>query len=202
MSTKPTSTFSKLPNAALIVAFLLTLSMPCLAERADREKPIQLEADQVTIDDISKTSTFLGNVRLTQGTMQLVGDRIEVARQGDGFKLVRIYGDTASFRQKREGLNEYVEGYGKRIEYDTRTATVDFHGLARVKRALDEVRGDHITYSMKTETFQVNGSPASSDAPAQRVRAVLLPKAENDEPAPPEQQKLPDEPEKSPATKK
>lgn len=172
-----------------------------MAERADREQPIQLEADQVTIDDISHTSTFVGNVRLTQGTMQLVGERIEVFRQEDGFKLVKIYGNTASFRQKREGLDEFIEGFGERIEYDTGATTVDFYGLARVKRSMDEVRGDHITYSMKTETFQVSGSPASSDAPAQRVRAVLLPKAENDESAPSGPENLPIAPETSPATK-
>ncbi|MGC2165367.1 MAG: lipopolysaccharide transport periplasmic protein LptA [Gallionella sp.] len=184
-----------------MLAILFMLSTPCMAERADRDQPIQLEADQVTIDDIGQTSTFVGNVRLTQGTMQLVGDKIEVLRQADGFKLVKIHGNTVSFRQKREGLNEFIEGFGERIEYDTRNATVDFYGLARVKRSLDEVRGDHITYSMKTETFQVSGAPASSDAPAQRVRAVLLPKAENNEPSPSSPVKLPIESEKSPATK-
>lgn len=189
-----------LPKAALIAAVLLMLSTSCLAERADRDQPIQLEADRVTIDDLSHTSTFLGNVRLTQGTMQLVGDRIEVFRLADGFKLVKIYGDTASFRQKRENLDEYIEGFGQRIEYDTNSATVDFYGLARVKRALDEVRGDHITYSMKTETFQVSGSPASVDAPAQRVRAVLLPKAEDQESSsPPAQENLPVESDNTPA---
>lgn len=203
MSTGSATTFGGLPKTALIAAILLALSTSCLAERADREQPIQLEADQVTIDDISHTSTFVGNVRLTQGTMKLVGDRIEVFRKADGFKLVKIYGDTASFRQKRENLDEYIEGFGERIEYDTSNATVDFYGLARVKRALDEVRGDHITYSMKTETFQVSGSPASSDAPAQRVRAVLLPKPEGQEPSSaPVQEKLPVESENSTATKK
>jgi lipopolysaccharide export system protein LptA len=170
-------------RSAVAIALLSALTTPCQAERADREQPIHLEADQVTIDDIGQTSTFTGNVRLTQGTMQLIGDKIRVSRLEDGFKLVNIYGNTASFRQKREGLEEFIEGYGEHIEYDTRDATVDFYGSARVKRALDEVRGEHITYSMKTETFQVSGAPASQDAPAQRVRAVLLPKAEETKPS-------------------
>jgi lipopolysaccharide export system protein LptA len=183
MSKYSASTCRILIQTAVAIPLLFALTTPCRAERADRDQPIQLEADQVTIDDIGQTSTFTGNVKLTQGTMQLLGDKINVSRKEGGFKLVNIYGNTASFRQKREGLEEFIEGYGEHIEYDTRNATVDFYGRARVKRALDEVRGEHITYSMKTETFQVSGAPASPDTPAQRVRAVLLPKAEDTKPS-------------------
>ena len=174
----------------LLATALLACVPACLAERADRDKPLLLEADQVLIDDMHLTSTFTGNVRLTQGTMLILGDKIEVVKHKDGFQQAKAYGSTASFRQKREGSEEYVEGYGERIEYDTRTGTVDFYVQARVKRELDEVRGDHITYSMKTETFQVSGNASSTDTPPQRVRAVLQPKPEADEPAPSSQDML------------
>src|SRR3989338_7177276 len=174
----------------LLATALLACIPACFAERADRDKPLSLEADQVLIDDMLQTSTFTGNVRLTQGTMLILGDRIEVVKHKDGFNQVKAYGNTASFRQKREGLEEYVEGYGERIEYDTRTGTVDFYVQARVKREMDEVRGDHITYSMKTETFQVSGNSSSTDTQSQRVRAVLQPKPEADEPAPSSQDML------------
>ena len=174
----------------LLATALLACVPACLAERADRDKPLLLEADQVLIDDMRLTSTFTGNVRLTQGTMLILGDKIEVVKHKDGFQQAKAYGSTASFRQKREGSEEYVEGYGERIEYDTRTGTVDFYVQARVKRELDEVRGDHITYSMKTETFQVSGNSSSTDTQSQRVRAVLQPKPEADEPAPSSQDML------------
>jgi lipopolysaccharide export system protein LptA len=48
------------------------------AEKADREKPINLEADRVTVDDARQTSVFEGNVVLTQGTLVIRGDRMEV----------------------------------------------------------------------------------------------------------------------------
>ena len=160
----------------LFLATSLLFSPASLAEHADRDKPLILEADQVLIDDMHNTSTFSGNVRLAQGTMLIRGDRIEVMRSGDGFQQTKAYGNTASFRQKREGSEEYMEGYGERIEYDTRTGTVDFYGQARVKRELDEVRGDHITYSMKTETFQVSGGTNSTSTEPKRVRAVLQPR--------------------------
>jgi len=168
----------RLKNKLLLATFLLLCSPACFAESADRNKPIHLEADQVMMDDAQQISTFTGNVRLTQGTLLLSGDKIVVVEDKDGFKHATAYGNTAEFRQKREGLNEYVEGYGKRIEYDTRTDTLNFHEKARLKRNLDEVSGDHITYSAKTEVFRVDSSEAGSgNVPPQRVRAVLQPKS-------------------------
>ena len=175
----------------LLLAASLSLCAPAFAEHADRDKPLLLEADQVLIDDIHKTSTFTGNVRLAQGTMLIRADKIEVLKHSDGFQQTKAYGNTASFRQKREGSEEYLEGYGERIEYDTRTGTVDFYGQARVKRELDEVRGDHITYSMKTETFQVSGGASSTNTPPKRVRAVLQPRPKSDASVP-SSQGLPD----------
>lgn len=164
-----------LPAIILLFGLLLPLWAPaCFAERADRDKPMRLEADQVLVDDAQQVSTFTGNVQLIQGTMLIRGDKIVVAQDKEGYKHGTAYGNTASFRQKREGLDEYVEGYGERIEYDTRAETVDFYVRARVKRELDEVRGEHITYNAKTEIFHVNsGLKTLGDEPPKRVRAVL-----------------------------
>ena len=94
------------------------------------------------------------------------------------FQHGTAYGHTASYRQKREGLNEYMEGYGERIEYDTLADTVDFYGQARVKRDLDEVRGEHISYNAKTEIFKANdGNTGAANAPPKRVHAILQPKS-------------------------
>lgn len=154
---------------------LLICAPASYAERADRDKPLHLDADQVVVDDAHQISTFTGNVQLAQGTMLIRGDKIVIVQDKDGFKLGTAYGHTASYQQKREGLDEYVYGFGDRIEYDTRTETVNFYGNARIKRNQDDVRGEHITYSAKTEIFSVNGSGATN-APSTRVRAVLQPK--------------------------
>ena len=182
------------------VTYLLPISLllgapACFAERADRNEPMHLEADQVLMDDAKQISTFSGKVRLSQGTLLILGDKIVVVQDKDAFKHATVYGNTAEFRQKREGSNEYVEGYGERIEYDMRTETLDFSGKARLKRNLDEVSGDHITYNTKTEIFQVNGSNISTrNSPPQRVRVVLQPKPQRniDSPTAPDVPAMPD----------
>ena len=171
----------KLSDIKLAIA-LLCMALVCNpshAERADRDKPVHLEADHVSIDDAKQVSTFEGKVLLTQGTMAIQGDKMVVVQDQNGFAHGTATGHLASFRQKREGFDEYVEGYGERIEYNTQSETVDFFGQARMVRRQDEVRGDHITYSAKTEIFQVQSAPAqAADASGKgRVRVTLQPKA-------------------------
>ena len=171
--------------ATLLCAALACHAAACHAERADRDKPMHLEANRVSIDDANQISTFEGNVQITQGTMIIRGDKIVVTQDKDGFAHCTATGQLASFRQKREGLDEYAEGYGETIEYDAKSETLDLFGHARVKREQDEVSGEHITYNSRTEIFQVQGAQGKQtdasgnpvDAPGKgRVRAIIQPK--------------------------
>jgi lipopolysaccharide export system protein LptA len=94
------------------------------ADKSDRDKPINLEADRVTVDDAKQIATFTGNVILTQGTMILRGDRMEVRQDKAGFKQGTTWGNLAYFRQKREGYDDFIEGWAERIEYDSRADKV------------------------------------------------------------------------------
>lgn len=169
-------------SAALFGLLLLAWGSLAHAENADRDKPIHLESDSVVIDDVKQTSVFEGKVELTQGTLLIRAEKIVLTQDKQGHKHCTATGKPASFRQKHEGSEEYMEGYGERIEYDTRAETVEFFGQARVKRAQDDVQGDHISYSTHTEVFQVSGDPDNAGDPEKgRVHAVIQPK--NKEPA-------------------
>ena len=178
-------------RALLLGMTLIACADTANAERADRNKPVHLESDRVRIDDVHHVSVFTGNVVLTQGTLVIRGDKIVVTQDKSGFKHGTATGNLASFRQKREGMDQYVEGYGKRIEYDTGNEILQIFGRARVKRGLDDVRGDHITYNSETEIFQVNsadGKQAPATGKDRRVRAVIQPSSKQpDKP----QQKMP-----------
>lgn len=173
------------PIAPLLLVLLCTDH--ALAEQADRDKPVHLEADQVLIDDARQFKSFEGRVQLLQGTLHIQADRIEVREDAEGYQHLTATGHPAKFRQRYEGSEEYAEGYGERIEYDTRAETVDFYDHARVKRGQDEVQGARITYSTKTEVFQASSDSASQTPGNNRVRAVLQPKrdksAETSKPA-------------------
>jgi len=169
-----------LKNNLIYFVSLLLIAMPFSvnAEKEDRSKPIHIESDRMNIDDAAHISTFEGKVVLTQGTLRFTAEKLVVTEDPAGNKFCVATGQLATFRQKREDTNEYVEGYGERIEYSTATETVNFYTQARVKRDQDDVRGDHITYSTQTEVFHVSGKPNTG-----RVRATIQPK-NKDEPAP------------------
>jgi len=170
--------------ALLSVGLLLAAAAP--AEQADREKPINLEADTMEVNDATKVSIYQGSVRLTQGTLLILADRLVVKQDAEGFSTGTAYGNPASFRQKREGVDEYIEGWAQRIEYDGKRDKVELFTNARVKRGQDEVRGSYISYDGKTEFFQVKGGKeaVTETNPKGRVRAVIQPKSKNPPPAP------------------
>jgi lipopolysaccharide export system protein LptA len=172
-------TSHKLPLFALLLHYFLLLWAPsCFAASTDSAEPMHLEADQVIMDDAQRTSTFIGKVKLSQGTLLIRGDRIVVTQDKEGFQHAIAYGDTAEFRQKRESMEGYVEGYGEQIEYDTRTGILNLYGKARLKRNLDMVSGNHIVYNTRTEIFRVSGKNAdANNDTTERVRAVLQPKS-------------------------
>lgn len=176
----------KLPQNKPIISLwiagtLLGLALACnasYAELADRDKPMHLEANRASIDDKKQISTFEGKVQLSQGTLTITGDKLVVLQGKEGYTRGTATGQPASFRQKREKQDEYVEGYGERIEYDGQNETVDIFGQARLKQGQDEVHGEHITYSSKTEIFQVHGAtglPADTSGKS-RVRIIIQPR--------------------------
>jgi len=166
-------------RACALGLLLLHASGAVLAEKADRNKPVNLEADKVTIDDAKRIAVFEGNVVLRQGSLEIRGDRMEVRQDKDGFKFGTAWGDRAYFRQKREGVDEYIEGWAKRLEYDGRAETMKMFDKAQVKRGYDEIRGNFISYDAKSEFYQVlGGGKRSVDVKHSggRVRAVIQPK--------------------------
>ena len=151
-----------------------------LAERADSDKPIHLASDRATVENTGisnnkdRTSVFTGNVVLTQGTLIIRSDKMVIKEDEDGFQNAIAYGNLVSYRQKRNGKNEYVEGWGERMEYDSKADKVEFFKQARLRRGADEVHGEYISYEGSTEFFQVNNGTNTKSK--NRVRAVIQPK--------------------------
>jgi lipopolysaccharide export system protein LptA len=155
-------------------------SGPALAERADREKPVHLEASRVTVDDVKRVHVFEGNVVLTQGSLVIRTAKLVVTQDAEGFQKGVATGGAnglARFRQKREGKDEYVDGEAERIEYDSRAEKAEFFTRAYIKSGVDEVRGHYISYDGKTEQYLVTAVPGASQASEQgRVTAIIQPK--------------------------
>jgi len=155
------------------------------AEKADRSKPMSIEADKPGSVDLQRQVViFNGNVVISQGTMVLRADRVELRERPDGYREAMAIGNAeqpASFRQKRDGVDETVEGAAERIEFDARSDTLRLVGNAAVRRLrggvlADEITGSLITWNNTNELFNVTGGAASPANPTGRVRAVFAPR--------------------------
>ena len=170
---------------------LLTFSPAVFAEKADSTKPINVEADRMSMDDIKKVQILEVNVILTQGTMQIRTQKLVVTQDADGFQKGVATGGAnglARFRQKRDNSDDYFEGEGERIEHDARAEKTEFFVRAWVKNGDDEIKGQYISYDALTEQYLVtNGrgeGKTATGAPQARVRAIIQPKGKNTPPPP------------------
>lgn len=170
----------------LLCAHLLALLIavpavgPAAAQRGDRNQPMTIEAErQSTVDLAKKVVVFVGNVVITQGSLRITAERVEVRETPEGWRSALALGDAgrpATFRHKRDGVDEVIEGRANRIEYDSRIDTVRLLGDALLRRLrggapADEVSGALITYDNIHETFSVSGNDGGG-----RVRAILTPR--------------------------
>ncbi|MEO8526838.1 MAG: lipopolysaccharide transport periplasmic protein LptA [Caldimonas sp.] len=174
------------PAALLFLAVLVLTGAPAFAEKADRFKDLNIEADLPgKIDLLNQFVVFNGNVVVTKGTMIIHAARIEVRETADGYRTAVAFGTSAqhaTFRQKRDAPDEFIEGDAERIEYDQKSDVIRFVNNATVRRLrgatqADEIAGNLVTYDSTTEVFNVSGGATATAAnPGGRVRATLAPK--------------------------
>jgi lipopolysaccharide export system protein LptA len=172
----------------LLIAFLAAGTvLPAAAESADRDKPMNAEADALRYDDLKQTSVFTGNVVITKGTTIIRGAQVDVSQDAEGYQLAiatAAPGKLAYYRKKRDGVDEYIEGEGERIEYDSRADLVKFIKRAVVRRYKgatlnDETTGALIVYDNNTDVFTVDGGAQNRTAanPSGRIRAMMSPRS-------------------------
>ncbi len=174
--------------SVFLIAAMALFTGLASAEKADRDKPMNVEADAMRYDDLKQITVFSGKVVLTKGTILIRGATLDFRKDPDGTQFGVITaepGKLAFFRQKREGLDEYFEGEGELIEYNGRTDAVKVTNNAQLRRyrgatLSDEFTGGVILYNNTTEVVSIDGAVAKpgASAPAGRVRAMLSPKPE------------------------
>ena len=173
----------------LVCLFILPLS-PAWAEKADRKKPLNVEADNLEHDELRQSSIFTGKVLATKGTIVMRGDRLEVRQDPDGYQFGVIKptpGQRSFFRQKREGVEEWIEGEGELIEYDGKADRLTLLGRAEFRRyrgtvLSDQMTGHRIIYENLTDQFTVDGLVSGVKPPnsSGRIRAILTPKPDDE----------------------
>ncbi|MBL0142711.1 MAG: lipopolysaccharide transport periplasmic protein LptA [Betaproteobacteria bacterium] len=160
----------------LLLACALAVSATAHAEKADREKDIQVLADRLTADDAKKEAVYEGNVIVTQGTMRITSARIVVREDAQGYRTYIATGAPVTFRQKRDKVDDWMDGSAERAEFDDRSELLKLFNRARLHSSQGELTGDFISYDRGKEFFQVTGAaPGAPEVPGSRVKATIVP---------------------------
>jgi lipopolysaccharide export system protein LptA len=168
------------PFCALLCVFVCN-SPGALAEKADRDKPVNFQGDSLGGNTDSQTGDLIGNVVITQGTLTIHADRIQFHHNPDNSVSATATGNPVSFREKRDGADDYYEGFAQRIVYDGTKRIVELFDRALLKRTGDELRSNYILYNAETNVYKAEGRPDSKPPAAgestlgPRVRGVFLP---------------------------
>ncbi|MDP4301802.1 lipopolysaccharide transport periplasmic protein LptA [Leptothrix discophora] len=171
----------------VVLAMLAAGTMPVQAERADRDLPLTFDAGQLRIDGKRKVQVLSGGVEITRGTLVLKAALVELRETPTGQVAVATGSaeQPATFRQKRDGVDETVDGQALRIEYDTVTQTVRFQQQAQVRllrgsTLADQISGETIVYDHGRDAFEIQGGAAPAGATGAtgngRVRGVVTPR--------------------------
>ena len=188
--------FIRLSFALITVLTVVGVS----AEKADRDKPMNIEADALKYADQQQLTTFTGKVHMTKGSLVLKAARMEVKQDGQGHQVAKLWaepGERVFFRQKREGLDEFTEGESETIIYNSQADTITLTSRAEIRLlrgsvVADRIQGHQILVDNTTEVFSVDGKPSAasgngsgSGSGSQRVKATITPRSKINEPTAP-----------------
>lgn len=172
-------------RACCALLCLAVFAAPAWAEKADRDKPINFQGDTGGGNAETKNGELSGNVVVTQGTLSIHADRITFHQNPDNSLSAIAYGNPVTFREKRDGVDEYYEGFAQRIVYDGQKRFVELFDNALLKKGSDQIRSNYISYDAATEVFKAEGRPDSGPAATgevplgARVRGVFQPEAKD-----------------------
>jgi len=170
---------------ALALAGALAHTPVALAEKADRDKPINYQADTGDVNVQTKVGALQGNVILTQGTLVIHADKIIFHQNADNSVSASAWGNPITFREKQDDSDQYYEGVAQHAEYDGTKRFLELFERALLRKGSDEIRSNYISYNADTGIFKAEGRPdthplAAGEQPlGSRVRGVFQPQSKD-----------------------
>ena len=178
-------------HAGLCIALVCAAlsAAPAQAEKADRDKPINYQADSGDVNYQTKVGTLLGNVIITQGTLTIHADKVILRQNPDNSLSATAFGNPLTFREKSDNSDQYYEGVAQKAEYDGQKRFLELFDRALLRKGTDEIRSNYISYNAETEFFKAEGRPDTRPAGASepplgaRVRGIFQPQPKDEKTA-------------------
>jgi len=167
-----TTHYKKVTALLLSITCSLAVSANCYATET-KDENIHIQADKMHFDLQSDTSIYNGNVRLTQGTMELSGDYIEIKQENNQIIRMIAKGSPAKYHQIGEdGSN--ILAQSKLMEYFATEDRLILIDQARLTQDDQIIESERIVYDTEKQTLLAGQNSVKPDE-NKRVKITLTP---------------------------
>ena len=161
---------------ALLASLLSTLPGLALAAGAkDFEQQLVAEADRQQVDLKTNLVQFIGNVVVTQGSIRIDADQLDVIRteDGSGIREIIAIGRPARYQQTLEDGTP-VKAEANELRYKPGERILLATGNAQLSQEKNLIRGKLIRYDLANEQLFAEGAEGA-DGEQERVTTIFMP---------------------------
>ena len=166
-----------LPTHLRFALCLLTL-LPTFSSalESDREQPIRIQADAAIVDETSGSSVYKGNVIITQGTLEVTANEVEIfTADGEVIQIIaKTEKDSEALAHYQQQINEAMDmvvADAQKITYLVQEERLHLSGDARLQQVQDVFTGQLLYYDLGRGIVNLNSSGGSD-----RVNMTITPK--------------------------
>jgi len=152
-----------------LLAFALA-APNALALSSDTEQPVYIDSDSQELDMKSSKVTFIGNVKLKQGSINITADKILVLQDSKTSEIqsIEAFGDPATFSQLTDD-GKTLNGESKELHYALSSDRLTMTNNAKLSQDGNTISGTVIKYEITSQKLTADGDSQ------QRVSTVLQP---------------------------
>ena len=140
-----------------VILVIALVAIPTYALNGDDKKPLQIEANSATGDQNKKVLEFIGNVKITKGSLIVHADKGVGSQDKEGDRTFILYGKPVTFEQMQDDGVKVV-GQGDKFEYNSKSNLAVLTGRAKIKKGKSEVIGDVMTYNTQTQVYSAQSN--------------------------------------------
>ena len=162
---------SRRPAELLLLPLLVAFAGAADARSSDRNQPMELlsSTNSCTLGD-SGTCVLTGDVRITQGTLDISAAKATIYRGGGDISRAVLSGAPVVLKQTMDdGTPMTARATG--VDYNLQTEVVVFTGDVSLQQPRGSMSGARVVYNLKTGSVESGGQGSG------RVRMTILPKS-------------------------
>ncbi|MEY2697144.1 MAG: hypothetical protein RL333_1282 [Pseudomonadota bacterium] len=174
----PSAPANRMPVALIIQAALTLFTPMASALTSDSKQPMLIESDDMIYDEGKGETVYTGNVKATQGSLEVTGEKMIINQQKGESDQMIMFGKPARLKQTPDGGGPDNHGLGDRADYFPDSGILILNGNAMTwegpspETSEHTVKSDHIEYDTKNSIYKA-GTPKSAK---HRVHVRVLPK--------------------------